>query len=153
MPAFCAVYGCSNRHDRERNRSFYRLPKVITHQGQKSKDLSQARREKWLTNIARRDIRPSSYGNLRICSDHFIDKPSDLYDTLNPDWAPTVLMGRPDSFCSPPPSLERYKRLKNRLAKKKHSGAAVALLDLKSSIPEKNPNELEYQLKPAETNC
>ena len=74
MPSFCAVFGCSNRHDREKNRSYYRLPKVINHQGEQTQKLSQARREKWLSNIARDDIKPSSYDNLRICSDHFISK-------------------------------------------------------------------------------
>ena len=74
MPSFCAVFGCSNRHDRENDRSYYRLPKVIKHQGEKTQQLSQARRDKWLANIARVDLKASSYDNLRICSDHFISK-------------------------------------------------------------------------------
>ncbi|KAL4232446.1 hypothetical protein ACF0H5_007139 [Mactra antiquata] len=74
MPSFCAVFGCSNRHDREKDRSYYRLPKVIIHQGGRTAELSKARREKWLSNISRADLKPSSYDNIRICSDHFISK-------------------------------------------------------------------------------
>ena len=46
MPAFCAIVNCSNRHGRD-NKSFFRLPKVIEHQGDKTRELSKERRDKW----------------------------------------------------------------------------------------------------------
>ena len=82
MPSFCAVFDCSNRYDREKSKSYYRVPKVITHQGEQAQKLSQARREKWLSNIARDDIKP--YDNLRICSDHFISKLYSCHNSLFP---------------------------------------------------------------------
>ncbi|WAR11745.1 hypothetical protein MAR_025925 [Mya arenaria] len=143
MPSFCAVFGCSNRHDRENDRSYYRLPKVITHQGEQTKKLSQDRREKWLSNIARDDLKPSSYDNLRICSDHFIKKPADLYDQLNPDWAPTVKMGHIRTFMSPSPSKSRYNRSLNRSVRKQHTAAAMSLLELRCSTPELESEDVD----------
>ena len=74
MPAFCAVFGCANRKNRNRDKSYYRLPKVIVHQGERTNELSQARRDKWLANIARSDLNPTTLRNLRVCSDHFVGK-------------------------------------------------------------------------------
>ena len=47
MPSFCAILNCSNRHGRD-DKSFYRLPKIIEHQGEKTKELSKQRRDKYL---------------------------------------------------------------------------------------------------------
>ena len=41
MVNFCAVVGCSNRSDREKEISFYHLPAMIFHQGEKTRELSQ----------------------------------------------------------------------------------------------------------------
>lgn len=147
MPAFCAVYGCSNRHDREKNRSYYRLPKVITHQGERTRELSTARREKWLANIARSDIKPSSYDNLRICSNHFINKPADLYDELNPDWAPTVQMGQDHKLKSPTPTKSRYNRSLSRSAKKRECEAARTLIELRCATPETEAQDSDLSLE------
>ena len=72
MPAFCAIVNCSNRHGRD-NKSFFRLSKVIEHQGDKTRELSKERRDKWLANISRADIKSLSLDNIRVCSDHFIE--------------------------------------------------------------------------------
>ncbi|XP_013406439.1 uncharacterized protein LOC106170924 [Lingula anatina] len=134
MPSFCAVFGCSNRRNRENDRSYYRLPKVITHQGDQTKELSQARRDKWLSNIGRSDIKESSYEHIRVCSDHFVGKPAALYDKLNPDWAPTVKMGRPsDTENQQATPHSRYSRSVQRSTKMKQHEAATALLDLQKS--------------------
>ena len=39
MPTFCAVYGCSNRSDRERGQPFFRIPQVVVHKGEKCEKL------------------------------------------------------------------------------------------------------------------
>ncbi|XP_023930162.1 uncharacterized protein LOC106156338 [Lingula anatina] len=163
MPTMCAVYGCSNKHgaNKENNRSYYRLSKVIANQGDRTKELSLARRVKWLANIGRADIKESSYKHIRVCSDHFMDKPAALYDHLNPDWAPTVNMGRTspsDSMLSGSAS-DRYTRSVQRSVKRKRQDAAETLLSLQSAPeldtpedPQEDPQEdLHEDPLPAET--
>lgn len=72
MVNFCAVYGCSNRSNRERNRSFFRIPAIIYHSDEKTKNLSRERRQRWLAMIQRQDLTDSQIVSTRICSDHFI---------------------------------------------------------------------------------
>ena len=70
MVNFCAVFGCGSRGDRDK-KSFFRLPAVITHQGNDTMELSKRRREKWLARISR-DIKESNLAYTRVCADHFI---------------------------------------------------------------------------------
>ena len=91
---FCAVIGCSNRGDKDRNKSIYRLPGIIKHQGPETESLTSRRQREWLAAINRSDIKTSNYQYTRVCSDHFIGgSPSPLYDTTNPDWVPSVSLG------------------------------------------------------------
>ncbi|KAM7375530.1 hypothetical protein PAMA_014576 [Pampus argenteus] len=71
MPMVCVVYGCSNRSNRETTRSFYRVPKVVVHKGEKCKTLTGKRRQTWLLNLG---LRPgvAESDNARVCSDHFV---------------------------------------------------------------------------------
>ena len=39
MVNFCAVLRCGNRGDRDKDKSFYRLPSIVTHQGSQTKEL------------------------------------------------------------------------------------------------------------------
>ena len=39
MVNFCAIIGCGNRSDRDKEVSFYRLPAHITHQGKGTEEL------------------------------------------------------------------------------------------------------------------
>ncbi|CAI9720210.1 XP_029633843.1uncharacterized protein LOC115209549 isoform X1 [Octopus vulgaris] len=95
MVNFCAVNGCSSRADRDRANSFYRLPAIITNQGEETRERSRKRREQWIANINRPDLKETSYAYVRVCSDHFISgKSATLYETANPDWAPTLRLGR-----------------------------------------------------------
>ena len=45
MVNFCAILGCDNHSDRDKGVSFYRLPAEITHQGEKTQELSNKRRD------------------------------------------------------------------------------------------------------------
>ena len=74
MVNFCAVYGCSNRADREKNKLFYHLPKIIEHQGEDALKLSEERRTKWLSRISQEDLKgdPKKLKQIRVCSDHFV---------------------------------------------------------------------------------
>ena len=41
MVNFCAIVGCGKRSDRDKETSFYQLPAVITHQGERMHELSE----------------------------------------------------------------------------------------------------------------
>ena len=71
MPYVCVVFGCSNRSNRERSKSFFRVPKAIVHNGEKVKSFSTRRRAKWLTNLSLKSKGAES-SNARVCSDHFV---------------------------------------------------------------------------------
>ena len=53
MVRFCCVYGCSNRSGRDKDVRFFNVPSVISHQGEKTIELSVRRRNLWLANINR----------------------------------------------------------------------------------------------------
>lgn len=62
----CAVYGCSNRSNREKHKSYYRVPKEVVYKGEKFRKLTEKRRQTWLDNL-----RLKSCG-ARECSDHIV---------------------------------------------------------------------------------
>ena len=105
MVNFCAIIGCSNRTDNHKERSFYHLPAIITHQGAETETLST------------------------LCSDHFITgSPSSLYDITNPDWVPSVNLGHTnstntdESACtctSVDTTLQQYARIQETASKRK----------------------------------
>ena len=71
MVNVCAIVGCSNRSGREKDRSYFRLPKVTQKQDEEGRILSKRRRERWVNVIRRSDLNPSAY-HTRVSSDHFI---------------------------------------------------------------------------------
>lgn len=129
MVNFCAVINCSNRADRNKDKSFYRLPSVITNEGEEMKKITEDCRRKWLENIKRSDIKPTNYQHTRVCSDHFIKgKPAHRRMVNDPDWAPTLNLGHSAGISSPCP--ERHERLKGRKQRQAQVEAARALLSL-----------------------
>ena len=46
MQSFCAVFNCSNRADREKNKSNYRFQSIVKNNGKEGLELSKVRREK-----------------------------------------------------------------------------------------------------------
>ena len=50
---FCAVFGCSNRSNREKDRSYYLLQALITRSNEKKQASSRKRRATWLARIRR----------------------------------------------------------------------------------------------------
>ena len=94
MVNFCVTVGCSNRIGRDKSKSFFRLPKVITHQGEETKALSEERRNTWLARISRVELSTEKQKNTRVCSDHFVSgTPAALYNTRNTDWDPSLGLG------------------------------------------------------------
>ena len=68
----CAVIDCTNRSTRETEKSFFRIPKVVSHQGEKVQELSEERRKKWINNFNTKDFDPE-LDHYRVCSDHFME--------------------------------------------------------------------------------
>ena len=65
----CCVVNCYNRSGREKGVSFFSIPAVVEHQGDRTKELSMKRRHEWIKYINRKNWTPSKYA--RVCSDHF----------------------------------------------------------------------------------
>ncbi len=117
MVNFCAIVRCGHRGNRDKEKSFYRLPAVISNQGPQTQELSEKRQRSWLAAIRREDIKPASYPYIRVCSDHFKSgKPSSLYDLTNPDWVPTLKLGHNHTHAG---DSSRHERASERSAKKR----------------------------------
>ncbi|XP_020899873.1 uncharacterized protein LOC110238542 [Exaiptasia diaphana] len=117
MPTLCAVYNCGHNNIRDIEYSFYRIPKIIRHQGEQTQKLSTERREQWLKNINRdrKDLTEKKIDGTRVCSAHFVSgKPATLEDKSNIDWAPTVNMGHSYIKKHSTKGAEREKRAAKR---------------------------------------
>ena len=65
------MLSCSSNSKRDKNLSFYKVPTVITHQGKETQNISEARRQQWLNNIKREDVKNGGYKYPYVCSFHF----------------------------------------------------------------------------------
>ena len=72
MGVLCAVFDCCHNAGKDKNYSYFRIPKVITSQGEKTKKLTKQRRARWLANISRADLTTKNVEHARVCSYHFI---------------------------------------------------------------------------------
>ena len=79
MVNFCAVFGCSNRSNREKDKSYFRIPAIVTRSNAKKQALSIERRATWLSRIRREDLGADPSEFHRVCGDHFI---SGLYKCI-----------------------------------------------------------------------
>ena len=66
MPSFCAVLNCSNRDNREKDKSNYCFPLIIKNNSKKGLKHSEVRREKWLAQIFRKDLTERMLERARI---------------------------------------------------------------------------------------
>ena len=71
----CVVWGCKNRSNgADTHLKFFDIPKVISHQGIQTKDLSNERRRLWLARINRAGFNPDpSKRHFKVCSEHFLN--------------------------------------------------------------------------------
>ena len=72
MVNFCAIFGCSNRSNRNKDKRFFRIPTVKSNVGDNLKLLQKQRQSEWVKRIKREDLTPVKYANARVCSDHFV---------------------------------------------------------------------------------
>ncbi|CAN8028236.1 unnamed protein product [Ixodes persulcatus] len=74
----CSVANCKNRSKASgrpdinsvENAKFFRLPKIITNQCKRTRELSEKRRNLWIARINRPEMNPSDH--VRVCSAHFV---------------------------------------------------------------------------------
>jgi len=127
----CVVIGCSKRSGRDKDVSFYRIPKIVTHRGKQEYELTKKRRAGFLAAISREGLEDSRVlEDNRICSRHFISgKPAYLYDEANPDWLPTLHLGHAKKRSkSSKDTTERWERNKARREAAKEMEVAQSLL-------------------------
>ena len=90
----CVVVGCSKRFGRDKDVSFYRIPKIIRNRGEETRMLSERRRNGFVAAISRGDITAEILNHDRVCSRHFLSgSPASLDDETNPDWLPSLNLG------------------------------------------------------------
>ena len=115
----CLMVGCGNKTGKRskkeaENGKFYRVPRVITTQGELVEDLSSARRRQWISAISRADLTEEKIDNDRVCSKHFISgQPAKDWDRFNVDWTPTLNLGHSKTK-QPDMKVERAERRKRR---------------------------------------
>ena len=111
----CLIVGCSKRSGRDKDVSFYRIPK-ITMNNPRMEELSRRCRESLIVAISRSDLTDNILESDRTCSRHFItSKPAELENELHTDWLPTQTIG-PDSETDPVRSMARVERYERRLS-------------------------------------
>ena len=71
---FLCLVNCRHSWARDKKYSYFRIPKIITHQGEETKRLSGERRQQWLKNTHRapHDLTEEKIELARVCSDHFV---------------------------------------------------------------------------------
>ena len=74
--------------------NFFRVPSVVTNQGEEAEKLSKGRRSLWISAISRDDSTEQILANDRVCDRHFISgKRGKSWDRFNVDWIPTLNLG------------------------------------------------------------
>lgn len=131
----CIVLGCSKRSGRDKDVSFYRVPKVITSRGKQEYELTKKRRDGFLAAISRDGLKKTILENDRICSRHFVSgKPAYLHDESNPDWLPSLHLGHSKKADTIKEITERWeRRIARSEARRESLEAAQSLLSLAES--------------------
>ena len=71
-----------------------RIPSVITNQGEQIRNLSEERRNKWISAISQKDLTENILDYGQVCGGHFISgKAAKLWDRYDPDWIPKQNLG------------------------------------------------------------
>ncbi|XP_038056994.1 uncharacterized protein LOC119728722 [Patiria miniata] len=147
MVTTCAVKGCRNRADPAVKRGFFLFPKIRTRECRRTEEFSRRRRETWIARLDRKDWTPSQQS--RVCSDHFVQgKPAGLFDTNNPDWAPSLkLAGESAQKRKASPTAACVRSSRSCKRERRRMTAAESLLGLSRDIPEP-ANDAEAKADP-----
>ena len=91
MPNHSMIVGCGNVSAERKDISFFRVPKVIKHQGEQTEKLSVERRRLWITAISRADLTEKILENVWVFGEHFVSGvAAKQWDRCNRDWVPSL---------------------------------------------------------------
>ena len=114
----CIVWGCGSKSGKHKGLGFFRIPKIITDQGEEYEELTRKRRERWISAVSRGDTAEKNILETeRVCGRHFHQgQPAKYFDQFSPDWVPSLNLGkkeyrRPRDFKA---SVERSERVERR---------------------------------------
>ncbi len=116
----CLIVGCGNKTGKEqrsaKEKRFFRVPRVITHQGEYTEEMTAVRRRKWISAISRDDLTDSILATDRVCSKHFVSgQAAKDWDRYNVDWVPTFCLGHSkQQLIDPEVSVARAQRATER---------------------------------------
>jgi len=143
----CAVVGCKKDSSHDHDVSYYRFPAITNRYGERYEwaeyELRKKRRAGFIAAIQRKHVSDEAINNLRICSRHFISgKPAGMHDVTNPDWLPTLYLGRQEegnedkAVLKALENVARYERAKQReKEKQKVQALAQDLQELMRQVP------------------
>ena len=92
----CVVVGCSSKSGKHKGLGFFRIPKIITNQGEEQEELTTRRRNEWISSVSRGDATNKRVlESERVCSKHFVfGESAPDWDQFHVDWVPTVALGK-----------------------------------------------------------
>ena len=92
----CVVVGCSSKSGKHKGLGFFRIPKIITNQGEEQEELTTRRGNEWISAVSRDDATNKRVlESERVCSKHFVfGEPAPDWDQFHVDWVPTVALGK-----------------------------------------------------------
>ena len=92
----CVVVGCSSKNGKDKGLGFFRIPKIITNQGEEQEELTTRRRKEWISAVSRDDATNNRVlESERVCSKHFVfGEPAPDGDQFHVNYVPTVALGK-----------------------------------------------------------
>ena len=123
----CIIPGCRVKSGNKEGISLFRIPIVVDKNGESYKQLTEDRRNAWISQISRDDTKwKDILKSERVCGRHFVSgKHVLLWDRYNVDWKPTLNLGKKDY--SKEPDLQAPAARADRA--KDHDQARQSLLE------------------------
>ena len=124
--------------------SFFRVPKVMKHQGEQIEKLSEGRRRLWITAISRADLTENILENDQVCGEHFVrGVAAKSWDRYSRDWVPSLNIGH-KKLINNTEKLERNQNQHERVSKRRKREAQR---ELEEASTVKDP-KLEEESQP-----
>ena len=94
----CTIPGCGVKSGNKEGISLFRIPIVVDKNGESYKQLTEDRRNAWISQTSRDDTKSKDIlKSERVCGRHFVSgKPALLWERYNVDWKPTLNLGKKD---------------------------------------------------------
>ena len=94
----CIILVCGVKSGNKEGITLFRIPIVDDKNGESYKQLTEDRRNAWISQISRDDTKSKDIlKSERVCGRHFVSgKPALLWEKYNVDWKPTLNLGKKD---------------------------------------------------------